>query len=381
MPAVKGGAVETLLTQLIEQNELEGRMEFLCASIPDPAAQERARRYAHTRMIWVPPVDPLQAKLYGPWCGMQRRRGKMLPTDPWYNNVLPAVEVEQPDLVLAEGGDLTQFCGISAALGRERCLAHLHGHTAGSAFLDGIYTGALALSRYIKDEYLRTSALDPDRVRIWPNCIDTSRFTPAPPPAGLREKFGFAPDDFVLMFCGRLAQDKGIDQLLDALSHCAPQVKLLIVGSPFFGGQQESEFRSELCRMAERLQGRAVFTGYLPGEELPEYYRAVDAVCVPTVVQEAAGLVAIEAMASGKPVIATRSGGMPEYLQGSEAVLVELGEGLSIRLAGAIERLRTDPALCERMGRLGAQRAQEFSISAYYDTFLEICRYFGGSHG
>ena len=81
---------------------------------------------------------------------------------------------------------------------------------------------------------------------------------------------------------------------------------------------------------------------------------------VPTLVEEAAGLVAVEAMACGRPVLATRSGGMPEYLAGSQAVLVERGDTVTDQLAWSIRMLYEHPALCTEMGAAGAARGREF---------------------
>ena len=88
--------------------------------------------------------------------------------------------------------------------------------------------------------------------------------------------------------------------------------------------------------------------------------------------EEAAGLVAVEAMACGRPVLATRSGGMPEYLEGSQAVLVERGENIADQLAWSIRMLYEHPALCAEMGAAGAKRAKDFSVERYYNEFVRI---------
>ena len=151
-----------------------------------------------------------------------------------------------------------------------------------------------------------------------------------------------------------------------------PKIKLLIVGSPFFARTQQSTFQRKLEQQAKSLGDRVQFTGYIPNEDLPDYYRLADLCCVPTLVEEAAGLVAVEAMACGRPVLATRSGGMPEYLKGSQAVLVERGETVTAQLAWSIRMLYEHPALCAEMGAAGAQRAKAFSTEHYYEDFVRI---------
>lgn len=373
VPAVQGGAVETLLTHLIRENEREGQLDLLCASVPDEAARRAAEGLKHTKMLYIP--RPHGHRRYWPMVFVERCLGIAAPYDPWYQKVQLSLALEPPgpDLIVAEGGNLTQCSAISRMFGRKRCLAHLHGQTACSPVMDTIYGGILALSEFIREDYLKTSTLDPKRAYIWYNCVDTKRFRPGPPPLALRTRLGFGDRDFVVLFCGRLDPDKGIHKLMEALALLpVPQIKLLIVGSPFFGRTQQSSFLRRLEQQARALGNRVQFTGYIPNEDLPDYYRLADLVCVPTLVEEAAGLVAVEAMACGRPVLATRSGGMPEYLEGSQAMLVERGDNIADQLAWSIRMLYEHPALCAEMGAAGTKRAQDFSVERYYKEFVRI---------
>ena len=379
VPAVQGGAVETLLTQLIRENERQGRLELLCASIPNPDAAKQAEQLQHTKMLYV--ARPKGHRRYWPMVFIERCFGVAAPYDPWYQKVQLslALELPPPDLIVAEGGNLTQCSAISRMFGRKRCLAHLHGQTTCTPVMDDIYGGVLALSEFIREDYLKTSALDRRYAYILHNCVDTDIFRPGEPSPALRADLGFAPDDFVVLFCGRLEPDKGIHKLLEALGAVEnPRIKLLIVGSPFFGRTQQSSFLRKLEQQARGLEGRVQFTGYIPNEALPAYYHLADVVCVPTLVEEAAGLVALEAMACGRPVLATRSGGMPEYLAGSQAVLVDRGPDIVGQLAWALQMLYEHPSLCREMGAAGAQRAKDFSVAAFYEHFVRIVNEFGG---
>ncbi|HIZ62063.1 MAG TPA: glycosyltransferase family 4 protein [Candidatus Gemmiger avistercoris] len=373
VPAVQGGAVETLLTHLIRENERQGQLDLLCASIPDEAARRAAEGLRHTRMLFI--ARPHGHRRYWPMVFAERCLGIAAPYDPWYQKVQLSLALEPPapDLIVAEGGNLTQCSAISRMFGRRRCLAHLHGQTACSPVMDAIYGGILALSRFIRDDYLKNSTLPPQHAHILHNCVDVRRFCPGPVPLSLRTQLGFSSQDFVVLFCGRLEPDKGIHKLMEALTLLpVPHIKLLIVGSPFFGRTQQSSFLRRLEQQARTLGNRVQFTGYLPNEDLPDYYRLADLVCVPTLVEEAAGLVAMEAMACGRPVLATRSGGMPEYLEGSQAVLVERGDTVADQLAWSIRMLYEHPALCAEMGAAGAKRAQDFSVERYYQDFVRI---------
>ena len=235
VPAVQGGAVETLLTHLIRENEKQGQLDLLCASVTDDAARRAAEGWQHTKMLYI--NRPGGHRRYWPMVFLERCAGIAAPYDPWYQKVQLslALELPPPDLIVAEGGNLTQCSAISRMFGRKRCLAHLHGQTTCTPVMDDIYGGVLALSNFIRENYLQSSTLDPQRAYILHNCIDTARFCPGPASKTLRAQLGFTDKDFVVLYCGRLDPDKGIHKLMEAIAALhEPHIKLLIVGSPFF---------------------------------------------------------------------------------------------------------------------------------------------------
>lgn len=130
--AMQGGAVETLLTHLIRENEKQGRLDLLCASVPDEAAR-RARRgpAAHQNAVRRPPPWPPPLLAHGLFGTV---RGYCCPLRPVVQKVQLslALELPPPDVIVAEGGNLTQCSAISRMFGRKRCLAHLHGQTSGA---------------------------------------------------------------------------------------------------------------------------------------------------------------------------------------------------------------------------------------------------------
>lgn len=389
VPATRGGAVESLITHLIQENEIQQRLDLICVSAPDDTAQEQAALYPHTRIYYLPHKD--ERGLWGPMCGVMRRLNQPVPLDPWYNRVAKLVKEEKPDLVIAEGGNLLELAHISRQVGRDKMLAHLHMQTQCTPDLESLYGGVIAISQYVAGLWTPTR---PMAVHMIPNCVDVSRFCPGEKAEkaqaqALREELGFSKEDFVVLFCGRICPEKGIHRLVEALRRCEdPAVKLLVIGSPFFDDESDSPFFSQLRQGAADLQeqGRIVFTGFIPNEKLPAYYRAANAACFPALWDEPAGITAIEAMACGCPVVAARSGGMPEYLEGSGALLVDRDEivygtltaplpeakPMTESLLEAVHYLRIHPRIRARIGKAGVERAQAFSRQAYYEHFCRL---------
>jgi glycogen synthase len=178
-----------------------------------------------------------------------------------------------------------------------------------------------------------------------------------------------APDwDWRLLYVGRLDARKGVHTAIQALTHLPPRARLRVVG-----GWDESE-AGRLRALAARL-GVAdclAFDGQLEREALPAAYAGADAVVFPVVWEEPWGLVPLEAMGVGRPVVATGRGGSAEYLRDGENCLLFPAEDAEA-LARAVERLADDPALRERLraaGRETAQRHTEESFNEAVERWL-----------
>ena len=105
---------------------------------------------------------------------------------------------------------------------------------------------------------------------------------------------------------------------------------------------------------------------------MPKYYAISDIQIVPSIGQEGAGLVTIEGMASGLPLIITESGGMVEYATKDCSLQVPINEQLPDNLASAIIELANNPKLREELGKNGRKRAELFSEEKYYKNFVSL---------
>ena len=94
IPAVQGGAVETLLTHLIRENERQGKLDLLCASVEDPEAKAAAVDLKHTRMMYI--ARPRGHRRYWPMAFVERCFGIAAPYDPWYQKVQLSLALELP---------------------------------------------------------------------------------------------------------------------------------------------------------------------------------------------------------------------------------------------------------------------------------------------
>jgi glycosyltransferase involved in cell wall biosynthesis len=165
-----------------------------------------------------------------------------------------------------------------------------------------------AVSEFMRERVIESAGVDPDHVVVIPNVIDTETFSPASSTC----------DAPCIVFVGRMAHEKGVLLLIEAMAQVVreiPEATLRIVG-PVRQGTEFGAYTAQCIRRVEALQlGEHVeFVGETPNPELPEVMRGGRLVAVPSVWDEAFGLVAIEGMACGRPVVASRTGALPELI-------------------------------------------------------------------
>jgi glycosyltransferase involved in cell wall biosynthesis len=193
----------------------------------------------------------------------------------------------------------------------------------------------------------RTSVISPG--------IEEDLFTPAPA-ADWRWR---------LAYVGRVESRKGLDTALEALAVLPDQATLTVVGDG------DETYLAELRDLANRLgiASRVRFEGGVPRAQLPAAYAACDALVFPVTWKEPWGLVPLEAMGVGRPVVATGTGGSREYLRDEENCLL-FPPGDAEALAAALRRLADEPSLRDSL-RAGGARTAANHTQARFNTELE----------
>ena len=185
------------------------------------------------------------------------------------------------------------------------------------------------------------------------------------------KKLGIKEDDFVVLYVGRLMQMKGILELMQAIVSIEDRhVKLICIGSANFGKWAYSNYEKRIKKLSEQYKEQIIFTGYLDNSEIYKYASIADIQCVPTLVEEAAGLVALEAMASGLPNIVTDSGGMVEYVSEQTSLIVKRNDTVE-NLKNAIIYMKEHPSVRFRMSENARLQSKKFNEETYYNGFVE----------
>jgi len=206
-----------------------------------------------------------------------------------------------------------------------------------------------------------------DRIKVVPYGFDLSAFLEGAPE---KEAIAAKYPGRRIFAAGRHVSYKGFDVLIKAVAKLPPDVILLLGGS--------GPLTADLRQLAQRLgvDGRVHFLGFVPDKLLPAYYQASDVFCLPSVTQaEAFGIVQVEAMASGKPVVSTRLNNGVDFVNedGKTGITVQPGDPTA--LAGALSDLLDNEERARSLGANGRAKAQtEYSADKMAERILGIYR-------
>ena len=212
-----------------------------------------------------------------------------------------------------------------------------------------------------------------DNVRLWPKAVDTESFTPEARTRKMRNLLSDGhPDDPLVLFVGRISAEKSVERcfpIVDEVRKRVPNARLAFVGE----GPLYDELRSN-------PPDWATFTGYLSGANLHAAYASGDVLLFPSTT-ETLGFAALEAFASGVPVVAANAGGLPFVVaDGDTGILVD-PQAPDTAWAEPIEHILTQPELRERMSAAGRAeagrwtwRASSETVLGYYDEVIRSAR-------
>ena len=238
-----------------------------------------------------------------------------------------------------------------------------------------LWDGVIAVSEAVARQVL-AQGLPAEKVRVILNGVRLERFEVGGSRQQAREGFGLGGNELVIGSVGRLAPEKGFDVLLEAAAVAASRLhrplRVLIAG--------DGPCRAQLEEQARRLRlgPKVLFVGHY--QDIPRALAALDLFVLPSR-HEACSLALLEALAAGVPVIASRTGGNAEVIGDSGAALL-VAPGRADELADAICLLAADPELRQRLGRLGRERALNFSLERMVretaQLYLELLERKGG---
>lgn len=377
VPAIKGGAIETLITLLINENEKYRDFNF--EILEQARTLDKMDLYSATNFILNNEnlFDRIARLFYDNINRLLRilsnRRIEFRSWFIWKNRRM--FSSDEYDAILVEGN----YSQIQQIKKYSKVPVYLHLHTdilnsnTPLAFeicksCDNIFV----ISEYLKKKICQIDTSIVDKTYVLKNCIDIGKFKEEKTNY-LRETFDISEKEKVVIFCGRIHPGKGLRELLHAMEYVETNCALVVVGGSWFSSMKKTSFEKEIIQLSRNCKHKVYFTGYVENSELSTYYSASDLAVFPSVCEEAAGLVLLEAMSCGTPVISTYKGGIPEYVEDRYCKLVLVDGGFEKSLAQEIDLVLNDSQLLvDARADLPQAISEKYSDEIYYENFRRL---------
>ena len=177
VPAVKGGAIEELLTILVEQNEIEHRVQFMVFCADNEQARAIAEKYKYSKIIYLPKTT-LADRLIN---RVIRYSNRIIKNKTWidiayYRRVFRYLKEYRPDAIVAEGGLYHEFKRFAQEFGKENVYLHIHHHLLCEPYIDHIYGSVIGISQFATREWMRTTEDKDVKAYTVYNCVNEDKF-------------------------------------------------------------------------------------------------------------------------------------------------------------------------------------------------------------
>ena len=376
IPDVLGGGAERLVTMLLDENEFEQKLEFLVFSKYDKKAKEMSKSYKHSRIVYFVP-STFGDKIRNLFIyTLNKIFGKTIIPFGYYKKIASYLKDNKVDIMVDENGYVKDYKVISDTIGVNRSVAHIHWKVnPKERHIEHNYRYAMGVSEYITNYWLKNSCEGVIDATV-SSGINEHRFQKEiseEEKKQLMDMIGIQKGSLVISYCGRIHEQKGPLELYRAFKNLGlkeSDVTLLFIGGSDKEGSKISAYHKELLQETSNDKN-VFFTGYVNNDVLYKYYQISDVLVIPTIVEEAAGLVAIEAMMSGLPIIATKSGGLPEYVNEKCAILINKDGRMQAELSNALRELIENREKREQMAIEAKIQSENYTQSGYYNRFVK----------
>lgn len=390
VPATKGGAVENLIVNILNENETNKRLKITIFSVFEKNAVEDSKKYNMSNFIFFKTpyfIRILDKITYFIAKNIIRKKNcqsyRYIFQRLYYlRNVSRNLKKNDYDKVLLENHP-SQYLSLKWNKNYKkyanRYYYHCHNEFPGTYGCDEIIKGTrkiICVSNFIAKSLEKYLNMSEDKFDVLRNCVDSKLFKRSvtdDEKKEIRSNYGIKDNEFVLLFTGRLTAEKGVKELISAMQLIKNEnVKLLIVGSSVNALKVKTTFEQELEQMIENIKEKVIFTGFVNYDEIYKMYAIADIAVLPSIWDDPAPLTIIEALVSGLPIITTRSGGIPEYATDGSAIILERDNNLVNNIAKSIETLISDKEEREKMSYIEKEVSSSLTLQSYYDNFIKM---------
>lgn len=385
VPASKSGGVENLIDIFIAENEKFKGCELDVISIYDTVAEEMTQTIEQTKFTYIHPrkgTKFLNKLSYLVADKILQKRNAHA-----YSLAFTRLDyIHQAAKYIRQHGDEYEFVIIenhpSAFMAlkkyknykkfKDKIIYHIHNEFKETYGCKHIIEQAkiICVSQFIADSMLRRFDLKEEQVHVLRNCIQKQVLDPV---FNLKEQYNIPIENKIISFFGRIVPEKGVLELLKAVNQIdMKNLTVLIIGSAAFDEDVISQYENKVKLESENSKHQIITTGYIDYKKIANYYEQSDLIVVPSIWDDPAPLTVIESIVYDRPLVATISGGIPEYAIEGSAMLVERNENLIDNLTQDIQSLLLNKEKLFEINNNRKVLIDEFTTEKYYQTYKEL---------
>lgn len=392
VPASKGGAVENIVVNLLNENEKNNKVEFNVVSIFDDISYNESKKYSKSNFNFIK-VNPL-IKFIDKITFLIAKKILKKENSQSYryifqrlyylNKCSKILKKNDFDKVILENHP-TQYLALKWGKNylkyAGRYYYHCHNEFPGTYGCSEIIKNTkkiICVSNFIANSISNLMNMPSDKFVVLRNCINVKRFSNElnfDEKKKLKEKYGIKDNEKILLFTGRITPEKGVKELVESLKNVSNQnYKLLILGSALNELKTKTKYQEEIENIVQTISSKVIFTGFIKYEEINKFYSIADIAVLPSIWDDPAPLTVIESLVSGLPIITTNSGGIPEYATNGSAIIIERNKDLVENLSKNINLLLNDEAKLKEMSTSAKKVSKDLTLNNYYNNFIDIMK-------
>lgn len=392
VPASKGGAVENIVVNLLNENEKNNKVEFNVVSIFDDISYNESKKYSKSNFNFIK-VNPL-IKFIDKITFLIAKKILKKENSQSYryifqrlyylNKCSKILKKNDFDKVILENHP-TQYLALKWEKNylkyAGRYYYHCHNEFPGTYGCSEIIKNTkkiICVSNFIANSISNLMNMPSDKFVVLRNCINVKRFSNElnfDEKKKLKEKYGIKDNEKILLFTGRITPEKGVKELVESLKNVSNQnYKLLILGSALNELKTKTKYQEEIENIVQTISSKVIFTGFIKYQEINKFYSIADIAVLPSIWDDPAPLTVIESLVSGLPIITTNSGGIPEYATNGSAIIIQRNKDLVENLSKNINLLLNDEAKLKEMSTSAKKVSKDLTLDNYYNNFIDIMK-------
>ena len=373
---VKGGAVEQLILNIIEENEKS--QTPLKIDLYSMYSEQVRCNYKNTKVYLIKKniIETIFQKVINLGNKILKRKYRY---DTYIRKAVKLVNKNNYDKIIIENRMGLYKEIYNKTQNKNNLIYHMHNDfdefdktPENYLFIEKTCFKILTVSNYINERLQQIKKSN--KIVTYYNCIDQNKFDKKNIIKNeldrLKKNYKINEKDFVIGFVGRVTEEKGIYELVLSFKEFVKNhktAKLMIVGSSWFDKEKLTSFEKKLVDLTNDIKDNVIFTGYINYDKINYIYQMFNVLVIPSKCQESFGLVALEGIANNIPVIATGNGGLKEVLP-KECICIT-NENMVDDINNALLKMYK-----ENKNIFNGKFPNKFTKETYYKNFIKYIK-------